>query len=219
VISQDQDRLIRFLVGLQGSRFELQDFHWDRQQREMVYEVVPKGPERICSRCHQGASCHDREWIELKDLPVGIQMSSVKLKVLKCRVRCKGCGIQQEALVFRSEFGRITKRLEEYIVDLLMTKMITVQDIARMFGLDYDLVYRIDLEVLRRQALSMKKPDPQHIAVDEKSFKKGHSYVTIVIDVEKPRGKNVIYVAPGRKKESLDEFFKWLGKARSILRF
>jgi transposase len=47
----------------------------------------------------------------------------------------------------------------------------------------------------------------EHIGVDEKSAAKGHSYVTIVCDLD---GGNVEYVGEERRKESLDGYFEGL---------
>jgi transposase len=42
-----------------------------------------------------------------------------------------------------------------------------------------------------------KIPDPINISIDEKSFKKGHNYVTIVTDCDT---KKVIWVSEGHTK-------------------
>ena len=55
----------------------------------------------------------------------------------------------------------------------------------------------LDLSMLRR------------VAVDEKSQKRGHIYVTIFSDLDTG---NVIYVTEGRKKEVFSEFRTWLPK-------
>ena len=52
----------------------------------------------------------------------------------------------------------------------------------------------------RRQA----EPVPL-LGVDEKAFRKGHKYLTIVNDLQ---GNRVLYVAEDRKRESLDGFWK-----------
>ncbi len=54
----------------------------------------------------------------------------------------------------------------------------------------------------RRQA----EPVP-HIGVDEKSFRKRRRYFTLVNDLERGR---VLYVAEGRRRQSLDGFWPTL---------
>jgi transposase len=59
----------------------------------------------------------------------------------------------------------------------------------------------------RRKAEKIPK-----IGIDEKAFRKGHSYLTLVNDLVRPR---VLYVAPERKESSLDGF--WAGLAAEQL--
>lgn len=206
------EQFIRIFTGLQESRFVLTDFEMDSEKKSWTYIVEPDDRARLCSNCGHEAIKHKDQWIYLKDIPMGVQASSVRLKVRRYQVWCQNChGYFVEKMPFRGEAGNITRRLELYIEELVSTKMITVKDLARMFGLDWDTVYRIDMNLLVRRYQEMEKPNPKHIAVDEKSFKKGHKYVTIITDVEKAE---VIYVSIGRTKESLDEFFKWIGKER-----
>jgi transposase len=89
--------------------------------------------------------------------------------------------------------------------------MFTVADVSRLFNLDYGIIYKIDHDVLLRLWQSAEVPSPINIAVDEKSYKKGHKYVTIVSDIDR---KIVIWVSEGNDKDSLDEFFKILGPDR-----
>jgi transposase len=89
--------------------------------------------------------------------------------------------------------------------------MFTVADVARLYDLDYGVVYKIDHEVLLRLIQKREIPDPINIAVDEKSFRKRHNYVTIVTDTDT---SDVIWVSKGNTQESLDEFFKAIGPER-----
>lgn len=48
---------------------------------------------------------------------------------------------------------------------------------------------------------------PEHIGVDETSFRKGHNYVTIVSD---QAGGKVLHVADERKTASLESYYETL---------
>jgi len=54
-------------------------------------------------------------------------------------------------------------------------------------------------ELARRQAEPIR-----HLGVDEKAFRKGHKYMTVVNDLVRGR---VLYVAEDRKQESLNGFW------------
>jgi transposase len=54
-----------------------------------------------------------------------------------------------------------------------------------------------------------------YLGVDEKAFRKGHKYLTVVNDLERGR---VLYVAEDRKQSSLDGFWPTLTKAKASTR-
>jgi transposase len=59
-----------------------------------------------------------------------------------------------------------------------------------------------------RRGRARKRPQPlRYIGIDEKSARKGHRYLTLVVNAESGQ---VEYIADDRKKESLDGFFQQL---------
>ncbi|EQD75584.1 transposase IS204/IS1001/IS1096/IS1165 family protein, partial [mine drainage metagenome] len=52
-----------------------------------------------------------------------------------------------------------------------------------------------------------KEGPPSIIGIDEKSYRKGYKYITLVYDMEK---SGVDYIAYDRKKKSLDEYYNTL---------
>lgn len=204
------DVILNRLCDLQGTNFEITDclvkddsITWRVEHKEdAIY---------ICSRCGaEHSSCHDTKWITLLDVPLGKKTS--KWLVKRARILCHcSLKVSVERLDFRSRHHKLTKRFVDHIEAILCSKMFTVADVARLFEIDYSTVYKIDHEVLRRLVQELEIPDPINISVDEKSFKKGHNYVTVVTDCDL---KKVIWVTEGNRKESLDQFFRILGPDR-----
>jgi transposase len=202
--------ILNRLCELQSTNFEVTDVKVT--QDKIVWQIEHK--EDVCFECPVCASKHttyfDCQWIELIDVPIGNRKSIWRIK--RMRILCTCWNMPRvEKMRFRSRHHRLTQRMEDYIEQLLCTKMFTVADVARLFNVDYGVVYKIDHDVLRRLFQEMQLKDPIHIAVDEKSFRKGHKYVTIVVDLDT---KKVIWVSEGRGRESLDIFFKVLGAER-----
>ncbi len=54
----------------------------------------------------------------------------------------------------------------------------------------------------------------RRIGIDEISYRRGHKYLTVVVDHDSGR---LVWAAPGRDKETLEKFFDLLGKERSAL--
>jgi transposase len=204
------DVILSRLCDLQETNFEVVDCQV--KEDEVVWRIQHKVEAYyICRRCGtKNTACHDKKWITLWDLPFG--KKSCKWLVRRARILCAcSMSVTVEKLSFRSSHHFLTQRFVDYIEQVLCSKMFTVADVARLFELDYGTIYKIDHDVLLRLIQELKVPDPIHIAVDEKSFKKGHNYVTIVTDCDL---KKVIWVSEGNKKESLDQFFKIIGPER-----
>jgi transposase len=201
---------INRLLDLQETNFQV--FDMDVKEDKITYTIKHKEPAQyICKHCgHAHDSYHDKEWIHLQDLPLGNRKVIWRIERMRILCHCQ-MGYRVEQMFFKSQRHFLTQRFVDYISYTLCTKMFTVADVSRLFNLDYGIIYKIDHDVLLRLWQSAEVPNPINIAVDEKSYKKGHKYVTIVSDIDR---KMVIWVSEGNDKESLDEFFKILGPDR-----
>jgi transposase len=83
--------------------------------------------------------------------------------------------------------------------------------VAEQLGLSWDEIHGIMQRAVKR-GLQRRQADPvRHLGVDEKSFRKGHKYMTVVNDLTCGR---VLYVVEDRKQESLDGFWGTLTDAQ-----
>ena len=201
---------INRLLDLQETNFQV--FDMDVKEDKITYTIKHKEPAQyICKHCaHAHDSYHDKEWIHLQDLPLGNRKVVWRIERMRILCHCQ-MGYRVEQMSFKSQKHFLTQRFVDYISYTLCTKMFTVADVSRLFNLDYGIIYKIDHDVLLRLWQSAEVPSPINIAVDEKSYKKGHKYVTIVSDIDR---KMVIWVSEGNDKDSLDEFFRILGPDR-----
>lgn len=206
------DYILNRLLDLQGTDFEVTDCKvlddrivWRVQHREGIYE---------CPACHaKHTSCHARRWITLKDYPFGTKECVWLVERAQLLCTCSN-NLRVEYMPFRAKHHHLTQRFVNQIEQVLCSKMFTVADVARLFKVDYGTIYKIDHDVLLRLWQQCEIPNPINISVDEKSYKKGHNYVTIVTDCD--IGK-VIWVSEGNRKESLDQFFQVIGPDRCKL--
>jgi transposase len=187
------DVILTRLCNLQGTNFEVTDCKV--KEDEIIWQIEHKSDcYYICSKCGaKNTACHDTRWITLYDVPFG--KKTCKWLVKRARILCScSMNISVEAMPWRSKHHHLTQRFVEYIEQILCSKMFTVADVARLFDLDYSTIYKIDHEVLLRLMQETKIPDPINISIDEKSFKKGHNYVTIVYIIIVARSKSFIFV-------------------------
>jgi transposase len=83
----------------------------------------------------------------------------------------------------------------------------TVTEVAQHLQLDWKTVKEIDKQFLEAQYGQPNYDGLRILAVDEISLKKGHKYLTIVLDYETGR---VIHVGKDRKAKTLTRFFNRL---------
>lgn len=201
---------INRLLDLQGTNFQV--FDMEVKDETITYTIKHRSPiQYCCKHCgHSQDSYHDKKWITIEDLPLGNRKVIWKVERMRILCHCQ-MGYRVELLPFKSQKHFLTQRFVDYIEYTLCTKMFTVADVSRLFNIDYGIIYKIDHDLLIRLWQQAEVPDPINISVDEKSYKKGHKYITIVSDIDR---KMVIWVSEGNRQDSLDEFFKILGPER-----
>jgi transposase len=103
----------------------------------------------------------------------------------------------------------VTSRLAYYIYQLC--RLMTVTDVARHLGLDWKTVKEIDKYYLERDYGQPDLNGLRILAVDEISVRKGHRYLTVVLDYLTGR---VVFVGQDRKADTLERFFNQLSDAQ-----
>ena len=103
-------------------------------------------------------------------------------------------------------YGRFTLLFERMVLSWLQDA--SQNAVAERLGLSWDEVHgmmkrAVERGLKRRQFLNLR-----HLGIDEKSFRRGHRYATLVNDLD---AGHVLYVAEDRRETSLDGFWPLLG--------
>jgi transposase len=145
----------------------------------------------------------------IRSLPFGRKTTTLILEIP--RVFCLDCGtLRQVKLTFVEERKRYTRFFERYVFDLLLS--MTCQDVAKHLGLSWDTVRDIEKRRLTRDFAKPPLKDVTHIAIDEIAVKRGHKYLTVVMDLKSGR---VIFVGDGKGADALLPFWKRLKRSRA----
>lgn len=181
----------------------------DVQDGEVRVHVAHLEPKPPCPQCGRPCSRYDkrpRRWRHLDTC----QYPTILIADVG-RVQCETHGVLQMRVPWAAKGSKFTELFEALVIDWL--KETSISAVARLFGLSWESVDGILQRAVRRglqRRRNLLLPLPQHLGVDETSFKKRHDYVTVVIDQD---DNTVIHVAEGRGRDSLDAFFE--GFARS----
>jgi transposase len=176
---------------------------------QAVITLAPEaGAWPVCSGCGQVCwPVHSYGQRVIRDLDLA--HACVELIVPQRKVRCATCGIRVEALTFVQPYQRFTKRFERAVADLC--RVMTVAHVAEHFGLSWHTVKEIDRRRLEAEVGTPCYEGLRLLAVDEIAVRKGHRYLTIVLDLESGR---VVWIGEGRSEETLAAFFAELTDAQ-----
>jgi transposase len=154
-----------------------------------------------CPECEKACPLHDHErertWRHLDTC----QYRTLVLASVP-RTRCPEHGVRVVRVPWAEPLGRFTLLFERLVVDWLSAA--SQSAVAARMGLTWDEVHGIMERAVKRGLARRQADGVTHLGVDEKAFRKGHRYVTVVTDLDRGR---VLYVAKDRKQSSLDGFW------------
>lgn len=198
---RDQD--ITAVLGLQGWSVEQVDVRSNGAAHVLVEST---SPWHVCGRCGaKTTKAYDHEMRGLRDLSMSGR--SVYLLVPQWRVECHVCrAVVTERLSLCEPHQTLTVRYEQYLARLC--EFLPAQAVADLEGLSWSTVARVDRRYLERRKAALKPKKVRQICMDEVAYAKGQKYVTVVSDLET---RKVIWVGKGRSKETVADFFAYLG--------
>jgi transposase len=155
-----------------------------------------------CAECDRVCPLHDhaaeRAWRHLDTCQY-----QTLLHAATPRTACPEHGVRAVRLPWAEPNSRFTLLFERLAIDWL--KAASQKAVAERLGLSWDEVHGIMERAVKRGLARRQADVVPWIGVDEKAFRKGHRYVTLVNDLDRSR---VLYVAEDRKQSSLDGFWK-----------
>ena len=175
----------------------------------VVVRARVRGRSR-CSICGTKCPIHqspreDSESSRWRHLDLGCRRLYIEAALR--RVDCKKCGsCPVEQVPWAPPKSRFTYHFEDVVTWLVkhMDKTATCE----LMGIDWRTVGRIVERVVNRRKDPVDFTNLRTISVDEISYRKGHRYLTLVVDIEKGR---VIWGKEGKSSETLKSFFEEVG--------
>jgi transposase len=116
------------------------------------------------------------------------------------RVDCPRCGVKQVRVAWAEDGSRFTELFEAYAIRVLAAVRSKVQA-QSLTALSWDQVDRIMARAVQRGLQRRSLDDLVYVGLDEKSFGRGHDYVSVLHDVA---GGRVLEVVPERTREAAD---------------
>lgn len=176
------------------------DIQLDTGNLRLTVKVkTAKGAKLPCPHC--GRPCpkedhrQERAWRHLDTM----QFETV----IKCRVprvNCPEHGIISVQAPWADSYSRFTELFEQFAIDVLCAAK-SVKAAASLLRLSWDQVHEIQKRAVERGMNRRMEKKIKHIGIDEKNFLKGHSYTSLLNDLEEGC---VVDVVEGRSQESTE---------------
>jgi transposase len=125
------------------------------------------------------------------------------------RSQCREHGVRVVKLPWAESNSRFTALMEGLAIAWL--KHASQKAVAEQLHLSWDEVHGIMERAVERGLARRQEEEIPQLGVDEKAFRKGHKYLTLVNDLRRNR---VLYVAEGREQSSLDGFWGTITEAQ-----
>ena len=166
----------------------------------VVFVEHLRGERLICPTCGAASPGYDTRQRRWRHLDTMQYRTVIEAEVP--RVSCATHGVVQCRVPWADEGSRLTALFEALVIDWLHEA--SVAAVARKLRLSWDEVAGVQRRAVRRGLSRRELEPPRRIGVDETSFQKRHEYITVVNDLE---SKRVLYLADGRGREVLDDFY------------
>lgn len=210
--------LLKKLLGVKPIVIEDVEIEARGDEEELVVRAKPTRKESCrCGICGRKCRLYDRgrgvrRW---RSMDIGNSMR-VFIEAEAPRVYCEKHGVVVQRFPWARHGSRFTKAFEETAVWLSLH--LSRKDVAEYLRVSWDTVGPI-LTRVERELSEGRSPFDRlaSIGIDETSYKKGHKYITVIVNHET---NAVIWVGKGYGKSVLDGFFQKLSaEQKKSIRF
>jgi transposase len=203
-------RIWQRLLGVERAVVEGVDF--DEEAGLLVAHVRPrKGAARRCGRCGRRAAWYDRGEGRRRWRSLDLGVVQAWLEADAPRVSCPEHGVTVTQVPWARHDAGHTYAFDDQVAWLAVHTSRTA--VAQLMRIAWRTVGAICARVARDAETGTDRlAGLRRIGIDEISYKKGHRYITCVVDHDTAR---LVWAAPGRDSHTVAAFFGALGPERA----
>lgn len=177
------------LLGL-NTPWKVAEVNLEMEQSRVVIDVCHDSKEVVCPDCQKPSPQRDlaplRKWRHLDTMNFE---TIIQARVPRCN--CVDCGVKTVAVPWSDKHSRFTLMFEAFAIEVL--KMAGSLEAGRVFlRLSWDSAHAIMERAVERGLSRRDISEVEHIGIDEKSFLKGHKYLTTLNDLDQGRVLDVV---------------------------
>lgn len=188
--------------------WEVSDIDMDTEKLRLTIKVATrKGAKLPCPECGKLCSKEDhrekRIWRHLDTMQFG---TFISCKIP--RIKCPEHGVKSVKIPWTGEYSRFTLLFEKFAIDVIQAAK-SITSAKKLLRISWDQIHEIQKRAVER-GLERRKDDAiKHAGIDEKNFLKGHSYASLLTDLDQGR---VLDVIEGRTEESAKSLLNTLSE-------
>jgi transposase len=187
----------RLLLGVE-SPWQVKNVKLDLSEKRVEIELAwTEGAKGNCPVCGQDCTLYDyapeRTWRHLDTM----QFETI-LRARVPRVDCPTDGVKTMAVPWAEPGGRFSRLFERFAIDVLLCAR-SVKQAAGLLGLSWDEMDHILRRAVERGLTRRELEALTHLGMDEKSFRSGQSYISVLTDL---KGRRVLDVVEGRTEDA-----------------
>ena len=183
------------LLGTQEP-WEISKIDLNLSEHRVDIEIEYTDVTGTCPEC--GASCpkHDdrkqRSWRHLDTMQFATYLHcSVPRACLLRQVRCKKHGAKTVKVPWAARNSRFTLLFEGFVARVLQAAR-SIEEARKLLGLNWHQVNAIKARAVQRGLSRREAVTIPYLGIDEKQFRKGHRYISSLVDLQQGRVLDVV---------------------------
>ncbi len=201
-VMTSQEEHYEQLLGLTGA-WKVSAVMLDLPARKVTVEIVYDLSQALeCPECGQHCPHYDhREMRQWRHLDTMQFETILRCEVPRCN--CPEHGVKTLRVPWAGKGSRFTLLFESFAIEVLQACS-SVSAAAELMRLNWHQVNEIKRRAVARGLERRESAPIQRLGIDEKSFRKGHNYVSVLTDLQ---GSRVLDVAEGRDGAACEKLF------------
>lgn len=183
------------LLGLE-TPWEVNDVTLNLETNQVDIHVDYHSKDGCCPECNASSPLYDcspqRSWRHLDTMQFKTLLHSKTP-----RIKCAEHGVKTIALPWARKSSGFTLLFEAFAIKVLEASKST-ENARNLLGINWHQLQKIMNHAVERGLARRDNDEIPWIGMDEKSFRKGHNYISVINDLE---GRRVLDVAEGREGE------------------
>jgi len=201
--------LYEHLLGLK-TPWSVKSVDLSLADQRVVVEVVLKPGQAWADPKDSSKRAHINGWTERQWRHLDTCQFETLIKARVPQLKYSDGTVEELAVPWAERYSRVTLLMEAFVVKLLQACP-TTQGVCELTRLAWSTVNGIMVSAVERGMLRRSEEDVPYLGLDEKSSERGHTYVSVLTDIDRSR---VLDLVPERKLEAAKRLLGTLSPAQ-----